>query len=98
MSRVPTGKTYVIKQLCDFTQVPVECVVDMVADFVDFLAYIHACKMRMDALGFTPDPDWAHFKWTDDGMPGSKGHELQVEGWQKQEETGGKNEQDKEQV
>ena len=59
----------------------------VLADFVDFLAYIHACKMRMDALGFTPDPDWAHFKWTDDGIPGCKGHELQVEGWQKQEEV-----------
>jgi hypothetical protein len=43
--------------------------------------------MRMDALGLTADPDWVHFKWTDDGIPGCKGHELQVEGWQKQEEV-----------
>ena len=89
MSRVPTGKTYVIKQLCDFTQVPVECVVDMVADFVDFLAYIHACKMRMDALGLTADPDWVHFAWTDDGKPGLKKFELQVEGVMPQKEAGG---------
>jgi hypothetical protein len=61
----------------------------VLADFVDFLAYIHACKMRMDALGLTADPDWVHFAWTDDGKPGLKKFELQVEGVMPQKEAGG---------
>jgi hypothetical protein len=80
MSRVPTGKQYVIKTLADFTNVPLDFLAESMPDIIDFLALIYQAKLIAKEKGMDIDKlagdDWAHLVLIDDGVRGLRKTEF----------------------